>query len=1003
MYSADDIKAMRDAGMTDDDIVGDLRANAPQSFKTDLDAMSKAGMGASDIVSELPHFAAQKPDHMAQMGVVEKGAKALGYGVSQRAGGYEKSAELLHADGTAKFMGDVAKDFAPSDYTPAAEGFNHPKEGDWTIGGKGIGYIPRMALEQAPGMAMDLGALLAAPETGGASLALPAATYGLSTLGNNVEEAARNNGRDLKTASWGDITRGGGVTAAETALNNVGLRGSSLLGKLGLGEGIATAAPKTMGEIAASIPQAAAREGATSAGQDVLHQVGETTGTDKGFHYDPGQTLAAAGTGALTGAVVRGAGAVGDSVQAARFHDMDGNEGVNRQLIDRMDSYGMNPKNEGHAAKMIDRAGRELDTEIGDRASFYKGGDFFKDLAAQDPNAAFGLHESLSKAMDALKGGHEEADALIHPLRDPLGQTKRGQDLLSSIDQRLALNKLNTKGYRDLVGQQVGGIAGRAEWLNPMSMLRSRSLAALGAGTVATGVAGLPYLKQLAFTAGLGAKTIAAPFAAYGAARLLDKATGMRNPTKEFMDRYRGPVTPPAAAPDVDLQRQQWHQDFSQAQAENSDFNLRDTRMFRDARNQNTDFNAQQRSQFRAEDNLFRDARNENANYDSQQRFQNQQVDRQFRDARNENADYEARQRWQNQQDDHAYRDATNEERERNLIADRQYRDAQNVNRNTDLQSDRQFRDARNENADHDQRQNRTYRDAQNENRERDLQSNRQARDAQNENINWNMQQRAAARDTARTLRNAKILQGIKNRTEDATVRDATNENQQRSAAEKQGIDNFKTLQKIKNRTEDDTTRDARNDNAEIDQHLKTAKARMSAIQKVRMMEAKARGDETSEIDPAALQDAIDHPTPIEGTTTAQPKSTASKAKDALDKLNGKTEEGKSKVEYYTYRGYTFPLPDKMHNRGGYLQNLEANQDVIHQAVDHAVGEDGIDPQTGNALMDHIDELHMARNRADAVKVIEKILDKSAKEDKPQVERALTGILHIYSKAKQGD
>lgn len=523
MFTADDISAMKAAGMTDEDILNDVRSNGPSQLKNDLEGMAQAGMSPSDILGELPGFSdkAQKLRRQNQKGFVETSKDALAHGTSTALGQYGKTAELLGADTISRGAKVASEAFKPTDYVPASEGWDNPLPEDTKVFGKGIGYIPRMVGESLPSLAVDIGV---GALTGGVGAGL---SYGSRTIGENVEKVAKNEGRDLKSATWGDISQAGVTTGAEAALNTLGLRGM-----------VGTPARSVL-DVGKQVVKATGKEAGTEAAQELTNQVGTSVGTQKGLQVNPGDIAASGLAGGLAGGMVRAGGGVTDTVQAHKFSDIDQESGA--RLVQRMEGLTANadPSKTKNTAELLKLTQGQIDTEIG--AFSGQLNEFLKASEQDTPGSTAELRLELQKTITALKDGASDVTTSLQGLSQALGGTKQGAQLLRSLEDRQTFNRLKTKGREDMHGEFVGGVAPSVEFLNPLSLMKGRAQSALSTAGVYS--IGPTAAITLAGQAALG-PTLAAPVGVYTAARALDKITGNRNPTKQFMDRFSGETSP---------------------------------------------------------------------------------------------------------------------------------------------------------------------------------------------------------------------------------------------------------------------------------------------------------------------------------------------------------------------------------------------------------------------------------------------------------------------------
>lgn len=552
MITADELAEIRKSGANDADILEKYKQFDPQSA-SDIDELQKSGAHPAKILDKLVQFHAQgggdqsPADPMADKGIIEKAAGALQYGAANELQGISRTAARTgHDDAGANLQG-AAGAVAPHDYDPAS---NH-----LTWNPKTWGYAPRALLESSPGMATDLtaGELGAA---GGAALgsAVPivgtaaggvlgglggfGASYFARNYGANLDSRMENQPKGAEPSA-ADKAIAGGSTLAEGALNKLGLGGA-------IGGTVTGAGVKALAKVPLAVLGRGAAEGAAGATGDVINQVGRTAGTQEGLNVNPEEVANVGTLAGMTGAGLRAARGAGDVTNAVRFKDMD-QEAASR-FAGRMSDTEVNPKSGQKAYEAVDKARSRLDTDI----------DTFKSdglAPLRGDNDALSLVNGVIKD---LKSNKTVTTDDLNAVKAHLADTQEGQQLHDLLAERQAANQLTDKGVfkkdgDDPKGYFAGGVTasqlGRSV-INPLGLVKNRA-AQLMAGTgVSAGIAGLPIAAQLATHASTAGYLLGGQLGLYGGLRAADSALGLRNPAKEFMNRFGGlPQGDGASAP----------------------------------------------------------------------------------------------------------------------------------------------------------------------------------------------------------------------------------------------------------------------------------------------------------------------------------------------------------------------------------------------------------------------------------------------------------------------
>tara|TARA_R110002110_G_scaffold379703_2_gene590245 strand:- start:21 stop:8975 length:8955 start_codon:yes stop_codon:yes gene_type:complete len=231
---------------------------------------------------------------------------ATGFGLTQPLRNIGRSAEALGADTISDTLQSIP---SPEGYQPATDRFMEPQEGDFSLGGFGLGYLPRAIVEQSGQLAGSLatsvggrgvGAVVGSAfgpvgtAAGGAigSVAGPAIFGALQVLGEIAFSRAEKNNREEPNAE--DIVASLGTSVLVGAVD-------AFSAKVLLG-----AAPNLVGKLV----KGGVTEGATEAIQSSVEQVGGSLGTEEGLTFDVkqaiGEGIIGAGIGAPASALVSG-------------------------------------------------------------------------------------------------------------------------------------------------------------------------------------------------------------------------------------------------------------------------------------------------------------------------------------------------------------------------------------------------------------------------------------------------------------------------------------------------------------------------------------------------------------------------------------------------------------------------------------------------------------------------------------------------------------------------
>ena len=436
--------------------------------------------------------------------------------------------DLLGFKGTADTLSGLTD--APENYESASNRFMNPEEGDFTVGGFGVGYLPRAATEQS---GQVLGSL--ATRAGGAivgsaggpvgtatgALAGPALFEFIQQLGPVALQRAKNNGRD--EPSWDDWTAAASTAGVSGLLNSIGVKGGS----------------------GASILNRTLREGSTEATQSVVEQTGSSLGTEAGLQIDPKQAVGEGiiggtsaggiqvGTNTISG-TVSGVKNLGSRVLnpvdntptdpeaaadlAERLVEIAEQNGYKLNDIDKMSTKG--------ARETVDKAHVQLAEELKQVSKELKEKLDIKDTdsAATEVNkilAKAAQRQARNKTKNTV--GQQELDAV----QKLVGNTAEGQRLLRILRQMNELTELHNSGYQ-------GGVSRITDQFMPFG-----GTAGYDAGAAATERVLRPLITGGAAVQ-TGGASLVGQAAVAGAGRLIDKMTGRRSKVRRYVEQNIG-------------------------------------------------------------------------------------------------------------------------------------------------------------------------------------------------------------------------------------------------------------------------------------------------------------------------------------------------------------------------------------------------------------------------------------------------------------------------------
>ena len=428
------------------------------------------------------------------------------------------TAGALGFDKTAQTLSGLTE--APENYESASNRFINPEEGDNTLFGYGIDYLPRAFVEQLGQYGGSLasrvagagiGTAVAGPAGGVAgAVAAPALFEFVQQLGPVALERAKNNNREEPT--WDDWTAAASTAGLSGALNALGVRSGGLLNSI-------------------------LKEGVTEATQSAVTQTGESLGTEAGLDVNPreaigegilggtaaggvktGTAVATAPVKATRAAVnlVSGGGGVRD-VRAAADFARDVQAMADEAAHDLND---VDPTSTSGAKMALDDVHADYAETMKGLATKLKERLNYKDT---DDNAVT-IDKIIGKT--ALRKGRNKAKNIVNKkdfkiLRKLVGDTEEGQNLLNVLAKSNELTRTYDKGLK-------GGVSRVTDIFNPLESNAGYSntrnligaMATLGGGAAAVGTLGASIPAQAALV---------------GAGRGIDALTGRRSRVAKFV------------------------------------------------------------------------------------------------------------------------------------------------------------------------------------------------------------------------------------------------------------------------------------------------------------------------------------------------------------------------------------------------------------------------------------------------------------------------------------
>lgn len=449
---------------------------------------------------------------------------ALTQGASDLVRGVGKTVKEYMAPDAGKSIEAAGASLANPRYKSAMEQFSQPEDGaDNHVMGRDWSKLPRVLVEQAPGLAADVGTQMLIKKLGVGGLGRTVTgllTFGARTAGNEAQKRAdARSGIEGSEPSVEDKLVGAGSTVAQAALNQMALNKVVSPAKVGVGaSGVTQAARNAL--------TAAATEGATNAVQDAISQGASTAGTKDGLNIDPHSLVDSAIVGGIGGGVLGVPKSMKDAASATRFRDMGGD---------------LTPASAAAANRMVEKAGSVE--------------------ALQNPSKAFravtDTHADVMRELSQATSALRKLAPLPVEADNALARAAKGNDLtegdLAAIDaidggdavknlakQSVALARLKRTGSYDPSSERFsGGVAETARKFVKNNPLLTGG-AYTGGNAMLAGVDGL--------SSALGSHAIPA-IGAYVGTRAVERALGVTAPARTFAEKFTNPDVPVRTAP----------------------------------------------------------------------------------------------------------------------------------------------------------------------------------------------------------------------------------------------------------------------------------------------------------------------------------------------------------------------------------------------------------------------------------------------------------------------
>jgi hypothetical protein len=422
---------------------------------------------------------------------------ALQQGGADVARGIGSTVKNLVNRNAGKAIEAVSEDKAPKNYRSASQEFAHPSDGeDKHFLGVDWRSAPRALLEQAPGLAMDVGTQMLLKKMGIGGLGRTIGgmlAFGARSAGNDIQKRTdARTGTEGAEPSLEDKVAGVGSTLLQGALNTYGAN------KLVNPAAVTATGLKGLTQVGGNVAKAALAEGATSTAQSAISDAAATAGTDKGLNIDWQNAKAQGLLGGISGGIVSSRPAAKEAIGLVRNRDAAADEHTSMAA------------NRIKEAGSVDGAKADVDTELKRAAS---------EVSYSSPE--------LDNAIAAAKKGSKLSAAQLEAI------DSAGHEQLSSLARQSSV----LSGMSD----EAGGLSGKAERFVKRHPLWALGGVATPHAAAAMGMdALLPGSGTLLAAGGLG----------YGLLRTIDAGLGLRSPGKSFAEKFgndSGQVRPDVA------------------------------------------------------------------------------------------------------------------------------------------------------------------------------------------------------------------------------------------------------------------------------------------------------------------------------------------------------------------------------------------------------------------------------------------------------------------------
>ena len=477
---------------------------APSGHEIDIDAPDEA-----TAVTGAQQWYAQNVTNKTD----ESMLGALSQGASDVAQGVGKTVKDYISPEAGKAILDAKSVQSDPKYKSASEGFMYPQDGaDKHVMGLDWSKLPRAALEQAPGLALDLGVQALVPKWMGpvGKYAANALTFGARTAGSEAEKrAVARTGDQNAEPNAEDKLIGLGSTGAQAVLNQVGLN------KIISPAKVTASGMKGVAQAAGNVVMGGLAEGGTSGAQNLISQGAATAGTDKGLTIDPQELKGSAVLGTIGGGVFASPRGAKDAAASVRFRDVAPDQHA-----------------EMAANRILDKVAKPSDLEDpkkayeATKAAISDATTEFRDAAATVTNPSKEAHGAIERA--------KKGEGLTE--KDIAAIDREGNDSLSSLARQIThYDTLTSKGSFDTASERFAGGVGE--------------FARRHAGKALSSLAGVGALPHIVAQGGIGLDTLASSipgmaqglaggFLGYKAMKKIETMAGVQSPARTFAEKF---------------------------------------------------------------------------------------------------------------------------------------------------------------------------------------------------------------------------------------------------------------------------------------------------------------------------------------------------------------------------------------------------------------------------------------------------------------------------------